>query len=363
MKKSPLLAFAASLALSGCVFDSSTTNSGSKDATGSKVFVLGTQYSDAGGIAALDRVVGDTAISKAVLNLTTSDAVLDRDSANGILYVLDRSKGTVTGRKASDLSQVVLDASVGGDANPYAVARLSGKLWVACYGSQYLKALDVSTQKLVDSIDLSAYADTKDTQSVPQTFAMHAWNGKIAVVLGRLKGWKPGDSSLVLVVDPSTRQVTRRIALPWKNAYSADWSGDRLLVGCTGAWTTDDYSAMVLDGGVALVDLAAGTVRGLATEQDAGGNIAAVAFGPSGSAYVSISDASYANSVRTLDLSSGALGAKVSGSASVSSMAWSGSTLWMGTESSTLLRATASGTVLDTLQTTLPPTALVLLPE
>lgn len=364
MNARPILLLAAALAVSGCVFDDgSTTDSGPKQAAGSKIFALGTRYTNEGGLAVLDRVSSDTLLSKEVLDLTTSDALLDRDSAAGILYILNRAKGTVTGHKASDLSQVVLDASVGADANPYAVAALSGRLWVACYGSAYLKAVDLSSRKLVDSIDLSGYADTRDGQTVPRIFAIHAWDGKLAVVAGRLNGWKPGDSSLVLVVDPVAKAVTKRIALPWKNAYAADWSGDRVLVACTGAWTTDDYSALVLDGGVALVDLGAGTVRSLASEQDAQGNVSMVAFGPAGSAFVGISDASYANSVRALDLATGRLGDKVSGNASVTAFAWTGKDLWMGTKAPSLRRAGASGVVADTFATTLPPGSLAILPE
>jgi hypothetical protein len=358
MNKHWLILFATGFALSGCTLDSvvSDDGSGSGASTGSKIFALGTKYSSDGGTAALDRVSNDTTLAKGLKTLATSDAVLDRDSGNGILYVINRGAATVTGFKSIDPSQVSLDVNVGNGSNPYAVAVLSGKLWVACYGSAFLKAVSLSSQKLVDSIDLSAYADVADRQTNPYAFAVHAWNGKIAVVLGRMNGWKPGDSSLVLVVDPTTKAVEKRIALPWKNAYGAAWSGDKLLVACVGVWGA-------LDGGLVEVDLSTGAAKALLSEATAGFDITAVAFGPGSSAYVGLyKSADYTTSVWTANLSAGGLGAKVSGDADVGSFAWDGSHLWMGTTTSTLRRATSTGAVLNTFSTTLSPTSLAVLP-
>jgi hypothetical protein len=248
---------------------------------------------------------------------------------------------------------------VGSDANPYAVASLSGKLWVACYNSSYLKAIDPSSQKVVDSIDLSAYADTKDGQKVPQAFAVHAWNGDLAVVLGRLDGYDPGDSSIVILVDPSSKQVQKRIALPWKNAYAAAWNGSHVIVACVGSWG-------VLDGAVVEVDLSAGTSKTMVTENALGGDAEMVAFGPSGEAFVGIYDAStYDVSVRTLNLSSGVLGPKVSGTVDVGTFSWDGSDLWLGSASAStpeVIRTTASGSPIDTVKTTLSPISILVLP-
>lgn len=362
MKKHLTFAFSVGLLLSGCVFDSDSKSPSA--AAGAKIFALGTSYSN-GGMAALDRVSGDMSLSTKLLTLATSDAILDRDSADGVLYLINRSASVVTGyESSSDLSQAIFDVNLGSGSDPYAVAALSGKLWVACYGSAYLKAVDLSTQKIVDSIDLSAYADTLHQNRNPFALAVHAWNGKLAVVLGRLGGdWTPNDSSLVVILDPGAKKEVKRIALPWKNAYGVAWSGDKVLVACVGAWAKPDNSSIVLDGGLALVDLAQGTSKALVSESTAGGNISLASFGPSGTAFVGVADASYSGSVRAVDLSTGALGSKVSNEANVGSFAWDGSHLWMGTSSSTLLRASSSGEVLNTFPCTLSPTSLAILPE
>jgi hypothetical protein len=346
------------LFLSGCVFDSSSADNsgGSLTSSGEKVFVVGHQWSSNGGEAALDRFASDTAALE-LKTWTSSDVVLDADSANGILYTIQRSNGVVTGYKASDLSQKTLEVNVGSDANPYAVASLSGKLWVACYGSSYLKAVSLSTQSLVDSIDLSAYADITDKQKVPQAFAVHAWNGKLAVVLGRLNGWVPGDSTLVLVIDPSTKAVEKRIALPWKNGYGAAWSGNLALVACVGAWAVND-------GGLVEVDLSSGAATPLVSDATAGGDVTSAVFGPSGAAFVGVSDLSYATSVWSVDLSSAVL-SKVSGSLNVGAFAWNGTSLWLGNASGSapsVVQATSTGTVLKTRTTTLTPGSIAILP-
>jgi hypothetical protein len=337
--------------MEGCVFDSSSKATSGGTSTGN-VFVVGADYTN--GAAALDRI--DT-VSSLLTNWPTSDVVLD--SAAGVLYAIQRTKGVVTGYQGGNIAQVTLDVNVGTDADPYAVSLLSGKLWVACYGSSYLKAIDPSSQKVVDSIDLSAYADAKDGQKVPQALAIHAWNGDLAVVLGRLDYPKPGDSSLVLVLDPASKTVLKRIALPWKNAYAADWSGSQVLVGCLGSWG-------VLDGAVVEVDLSAGTSKTLVTENALGGDAEMVAFGPSGEAFVGVSDTStYDVSVRSLNLSSGVPGPKVSGTVAVGTFSWDGSDLWLGSASAStpeVIRTTASGSPIDTVKTTLSPTSILVLP-
>jgi hypothetical protein len=341
--------------LGGCVFDSSSKSTSTGGSSSGKVFVLGSQYTSAtDNIAALDRI--DT-VSHLVANWPTSD--VDLDSAAGVLYAIQRTNGVVTGYQGGDVGQVTLEVNVGSDANPYAVASLSGKLWVACYGSSFLKAVDPASQKVVDSIDLSAYADTKDGQKVPQALAIHPWNGDLAVVLGRLDYPNPGDSSLVLVLDPASKTVLKRIALPWKNAYAADWNGSHVLVGCVGSWG-------VLDGAVVEVDLSAGTSKTMVTENALGGDAEMVAFGPSGEAFVGVSDTStYDVSVRTLNLSSGTLGPKLSGTIDVGALSWDGSDLWLGSASAStpeVIRTTASGSPVDTVKTTLSPSSILVLP-
>ena len=271
--RSTNLAIAASAILAtGCVFDGGDSDSGGgRAADGAKLFSMGQLYASDGGTSALDRIGSDSSASLGLKTWATSDVVLGADSTG--LYVLERTNAVVSRYDQGDFSRLSFQVNVGAGSNPYAVAASAGKVWVACYGSSYLKAIDPVAGKLVDSIDLSRYADTAHHQSVPQMLDVHAVGSKLAVVLGRLNGWDPGDSSVVLVLDPATKAVERRIALPWKNAYGTAWNGDSALVSCTGAWG-------VLDGGVALVDLRSGTARAVVSEKDLGDDPGMVAFGP-----------------------------------------------------------------------------------
>jgi hypothetical protein len=342
----------AAIFASGCVLDSNSTNAPS--AGSGKIFSMGSKYDNNGGIGALDRISDSVAAN--IKTWPTSDIVLGADA--GVLYVIQRINGVVTGFQGGDVTKPTLDINVGGGANPYAVSSLSGKLWVACYGSRYLKAVGLSSKTLVDSIDLSAYSDVGDSQVVPDMIDVKVWNGKLAVVLGRLNGWKPGDATLVLVIDPTTKHVDKRIALPWKNAYGAAWSGNQVLVACVGSWND------LTDGGLALVDLNAGTAKALLSEKTAGGNISMAAFGPSGKAFVGVTDANYNASALVVDLATGALGAKVSGTANVGALAWDGTQLWVGDHNDAapmLLRVDAAGNVLGKVPTTLAPGSMAIL--
>lgn len=359
MKSSHFLAAAIALLTTGCVFDSSNSSGSDNQpaAAGRKLFVMGQLYSDAGGTGALDRVGSDSAVAVGIKTWPTSDVILGSDSTG--LYVIERANSVVTRYDSGDLSRRGFQVNVGDGANPYAVAPLGGKVWVACYGSAFLKAIDPVAGRLVDSIDLSGYSDLADGQKIPFAVDVHAVGSKLAVTVGRLNGWNPGDSSLVVVVDPSSKQVEKRIALPWKNAYGVSWSGNQALVSCVGAWSD-------LDGGIVSVDLQAGTARKLVSEQDLGGDAVKAEFGPSGRFFVGVSDpAAYTVAVHVADLETGAKGAKISGSANVGGLAWDGSGLWLGDMSKTaprVVRVDATGAVQWSHATTLPAGSLALVP-
>ena len=359
MKSSHFLAAAIALLTTGCVFDSSTSESGTNQpaASGRKLFAMGQLYSDAGGTGALDRVDSDSAFATGLKTWPSSDIVLGSDSTG--LYAIERTNSVVTRYDSGDLSRRTFQVNVGDGANPYAVAPLGGKVWVACYGSGFLKAIDPVAGKLVDSIDLSAYSDKADSQTIPFAVDVHAFGSKLAVTLGRLNGWKAGDSSLVVVVDPNSKQVEKRIALPWKNAYGVAWNGNQALVSCVGAWST-------LDGGIVCVDLQAGTARKAVSEQDLGGDAVRAEFGPAGKFFAGVSDpTTYNVAVHVVDLGTGALGAKISGSTDVGALAWDGTGLWMGDMSKTaprVIRVDLAGNVVWSHATTLPAGSMALVP-
>lgn len=331
-----------------------------------RLFLMGQDYATKK--AVLEKVSSDSVFSAGLKDWTSSDVILDAQGDS--LYVLNRKTGAVTGFAHGDLSQPFVDVQLTGPkddafsgANPYAVARIGGRLWVACYGSPYLKAIDLASQKLVDSIDLSGWAFSG--QASPNTVDVHAWNGKLAVTLGRLDGWDPGDSSLVLVLDPSTKAVEKRMALPWTNPYGISWSGDTLLAACVGKWTTADYSDILKDGGLAMVVLSSGTVKSVVSEQSANANITKAVMAPGGKAFVGFGHADYSTTLALVSLADGSVGSDVAGIKNVTDLAWSGTVLWVAehdAKAPAVYRLDASGAVKGKVTTTLAPGSLAILP-
>ena len=330
-----------------------------------RVFLMGQDFTAKK--AVLERVSNDSVLAKDLKDWTASDVIL---AASGdSLYVLNRKAGTVTGFTHGDPSKVFLDVQMTGPkdatggANPYAVARIGNRLWVACYASPYLKAVDIPTQKLVDSIDLSSYSFAG--ASSPNVVDVHAVNGSLVATLGRLDGWNPGDSSLVLVLDPSTKKATKRLALPWKNPYGISWEGDTVFVACVGKWATDDYSDIVKDGGLAMVVLSTGVVKSILSEQTAGANIADVVAVSATKVFVGFGHADFSTTLASVDLATGIVGTTVPGIASVAALAWTGKSLWVAEQNAAkpaLYRLDANGTVLGKVVTTLAPGSIAVLP-
>lgn len=368
MKKTFFVAIAAAALLASC--DLSSTVDGPGQTTPAptatpRIFLMGQDYTTKK--AVLERVSDDSILAKDIKDWTTSDVILA--ALGDSLYVLNRKAGTVTGFTHGDPSKVFLDVQMTGSgdatggANPYAVARIGGRLWVACYGSPFLKAVDLSSQKLVDSIDLSSYAYTGTKN--PNTVDVHAWNGSLVVTMGRLNGWNPGDSSLVVVLNPSSKTATKRLALPWKNPYGISWKGDTLFVACVGKWFTDDYSDIVKDGGLAMVLPTSGVVKSILSEETAGANITDVEAVSSTKAFVGFGHANYSTTLAPVDLSTGAVGTSVTGVKSVAALAWTGKLLYVAEQDAAkpaLFKVDVAGSVLGKVVPTLAPGSIAILP-
>lgn len=249
----------------------------------------------------------------------TSDVALDL--AGGNVYLLDRSKGVVSGFVGSDLTKNFLDQNVGAGSNPYGVGRLGDMLWVARYGASHLLGIPFGGAK-ADSIDLSAYADTSTT--LPRMMAAKVWNGKLVVPVQRLdKSWTAKDSSLVLVIDPSTLKVEKRIALPFRNPEDVDLRGDLLALACIGGYGSAP------DGGLAVVDLAKGVVSSSISGDLLGGDPARVSFTSNDRVWAALYVKYPTYKALPVDLSTQKIGSFFSGSDAVGDLAFDGASLWI----------------------------------
>jgi DNA-binding beta-propeller fold protein YncE len=155
--------------------------------------------------------------------------------------------------------------NTGSKSNPYQVALLDGKAFVARYGSAHLLILDAGRKDggTRDSIDLSAWAadSLKGTPgAVPHMAAAVAHGGKVFVAVQRLTGWTAKDTSKVLIIDAASRKVTGSIDLLRKNPVAVAALGRYLYVSCV-----EGYGSFT--GAVERIDMQEGKHAGLVVEE------------------------------------------------------------------------------------------------
>ncbi|MBK9577741.1 MAG: hypothetical protein IPK50_07455 [Fibrobacterota bacterium] len=325
---------------------------------GTRVLALGTKWASDGGTSSLDMIgCGKVQAYEPSKGMPRSDAALDL--AGGNVYLLDRGAGTVTGFIGSDISKPFLDQNLSSEANPYGVGRLGDHLWVARYGSTHLLGIPFGSAK-PDSIDLSSYADA--STSLPRMMAVKAWNGKLVVPVQRLdKNWTAIDSSLVLVIDPASRKVEKRIALPFNNPEGVDLRGDLLALACLGGYGTKP------DAGLVVVDLAKGVVSVAISGDSLGGDPARVAFTSGDRVWAAVMQAKHPNYKATpVDLTARKVGASFDGAGAVGDVVFDGASLWVANHddaSPKVFRVDpATGAMTGEFATRLAPGRLLVLP-
>ncbi len=175
------------------------------------------------------------------------------DTAGGRTYLFDRTTGAVTGFTGHEPNQnIAFNVQVG--SNLYDIAVSGGRAFVSRYNSKSLLVLDATKSDggVRDSIDLSAYVSHHpiDTiASVPRMAWVTAYNGYVFVALERLNyNYLDLDTSLVVVINASTKQVVSTIPLLYKNPISAH------AVGTT--WYITGVAGYDQSGGVEKIDLA-----------------------------------------------------------------------------------------------------------
>ena len=357
-KRTSLLALPALALLalvSGC--DDTTSTPAADPGKAGDVYVIGQKYG-AGGSSSLDRI-RDGALSSVALAKIPAHSNTGIAADGGIVFFLDKTLGVVTGFAGGDPSNVVLDVNVGATSNPYDVAVLSGKAWIARYGSSSLLAVDLATGKASDSIDLSSYGN--GTAPVPNMMAVVRWNSKLVVPVQRQDAdFNAAESSLVLVVDPTTRKVERRIALPFGNVYDVDLRGDRLALGCVGGWSSNT------DGGLAIVDLSTGTVTKSIPSTVLGGDPAAVAFTADDVVWATVEGEAYpASKARSVTLSTSKPGDLFEAASAAADVAFDGRDVWVanGDDANSFVYRVDPATSKSTLElrATLAPRGLLVL--
>lgn len=285
------------------------------------VFVLGQKYGANGG-SSLQKILDSQLVDATPSEGMPAHSNTRISMASGTLFLFDGNTGTATGFGGGDVKNVVFDENLGSSSNPYAAAAVGDRVWFALYGSAKLRGISTADGSSKE-IDLSGF--NEKTAAVPYAMGVVAWNGRLVAVLQRLdKSYKPtADSSLVLVLDPSSGSVEKRIALPFRNPYDIDLRGDLLALGCTGGWASNT------DGGLVVVDLAAATVTKSVTASDIGGDPASVAFVSDDRVWVGADMGYPVSKALPVDLSSGKTGTAFPGADAVLDLAFDGTSLWV----------------------------------
>ena len=237
-----------------------------------KLIVTETDYVS-GAISVIDLVT--KSIQREVLPFGTDPGIAATD---GKVFLFDHTSGAVTGFTGNvPGSNVVFDVQAGAGSNPYAIAIANGKAWVTRYNQSSLlilndaSALDGGTR---DSIDLSAYASKTplDTPSTAPRMASITTQGNyVFVTLQRLNyKYAALDTSLVVVINASTKAVEKTIPLSFRNAVSAEVrDGVWYVAGEQGGQGDGNHL-----GGVEKIDLNTRTHAGtLTTEASLGGDV------------------------------------------------------------------------------------------
>jgi hypothetical protein len=231
-------------------------------------------YSE-GSVSVLDPV--EKTIRKNVITFGSDNGAVAAE--DGRVYLFDHTSGTVTGFTGNTPgANVVFDAQTGADENPYGIAVANGKAYIPRYNSKSLLILDATAMGggARDSVDLSAYA--KDTATfAPRMAHVTVAGGYVFVTLQRLTAtYAANDTSLVVVINASTKAVEKVIPLNFRNPVSANvHDGVWYVAGVAGYGTTT--------GGVEKIDLVTRAHAGVAvTEASLGGDVSE--FLPTGAA-------------------------------------------------------------------------------
>jgi len=237
---------------------------------------------------------------------------------DGKVYVVNRlGQDNILVLDVDDLQTPLTQFSVGNGTNPQDIEIVSpNKAYVSRYKSTALLIVDPQSGAELGTIDLSAFADA---DGLPEMSAMVRVGSRLYVAVQRLDrdgDWGPADVSYLVVIDTSTDEIVdvdpgtagvQGIALAAPNPGSVIAVGDLIVVG---------ESASFGDqlGGIDVIDTRTDQSTGLVIGEEAmGGDIATVVMASARQGYAIVSDASFVNSVRPFDLSTGVVGSPLEG--------------------------------------------------
>jgi len=278
-----------------------------------RVVAVTSDYSVSGSVSVVD-VLPPWSVDADVASVHSDAVGRERD---GLIYILNRlAADNIQVLDPDDGFATLRQFSVGPGSNPEDIAFVTdSRAYVSRYESTWLYEVDPSAGTVVDSVDLSGFADA---DGLPEMSGLAYAAGRLFVALQRIDRdvyWTPVPPSYLAVVDPATNTLvdadpgtpgTQGIELSATNPYGeilVDEATGHLLVPESGRWGA-------LDGGIEIIDPGTMSSLGFATtEAELGGDLNDVtcSVGNRAHAMISVTTPDWESFVVAWDTSTGAL--------------------------------------------------------
>ncbi len=299
----PTLLLTWTLAAVGCPTgaddDAGDDDAGDDDDGGQTHAVIATTDFAVGALASVDLDDG-TVVDE--ITATSGDPVVWSDG--GRVFQLNRFMfDSVRVHEPPALEVPALEFSTGAGSNPYAVAWCAGALFVVRYDRDSIGIYDPASGLPVGEVDLAPWADA---DGLPEASTLVRRGETLYVGLERLdrdgEVWLPAPGGgAVLEVDCAAREVVREWATgPNVKVQAHPWRDDALLL--IEGVLFETWNVPALDGGVRTLDLTSGALGAVDLDEQAiGENIVGVAADAQGRG-VLVSAGSETHTIHCLDM-------------------------------------------------------------
>ena len=268
-------------------------------------------------IATTDFATGSLSVIDTETNVAQNDLLLVHSDAkvrtfDERVYVINRlGQDNILILQKDDLSTPLFQFSTGNGTNPHEIVVLSeSKAYVSLYERDYVLIVNPTTGDSLGAVSLADYADE---DGLPEASQMALFGDKLFVAVQRLNRdafFAPTEFSLIAVIDVQNDVLldldegaagTQGIAVEGKQPFGVAQRGGRWIVASVGTFGS-------LDGGIEVIDLVNLRADGIVISETAlGGDVGPVTMLSDTEGYVVLTDASFVNSVRRFDLSSGSV--------------------------------------------------------
>lgn len=279
-----------------------------------KAAVITTDY---GGAGRINLINTDLFLSTPSFASIHSDAV-GRYHA-GKLYVINRmNRDSIMVLNPSLGFLPEKEFSVEQGSNPQDIAIInSEKAYISRYNRKTLAIVNLSSNSITKTIDLSTYSETTSTGSTldnsPEMNKMLYYNNRVYVQLQRLDKndvsglFKPNADSYLIEIDPSTDTVSATHTIPFRNPFSKIYKvnfSDGIYLVMAAPGNMGFLSS--LDGGVVAFHPETKSFKILYKETEAGGDILDVQIKNDTLGFAFVVDSNFNKQVQAFNPSTGA---------------------------------------------------------